>query len=322
LPQGDHAVESAEGRQDLHILMAVRNGAAHLDAQMASLAAQDHADWCLWVRDDGSGDASRERLTAFAAAHPGRVPLDLGTPPGPGSGSAAGFLRLLANPDRPAGPVAFADQDDVWLPHKTARALAALAAVPQGHPAVYASRTWLTDAALHNRRISVTHPRGPSFGNALVQNILPGNTIVLNAAAAALLTQAGPVPVAHHYWWVYLAMTAVGARVICDPEPGLLYRQHEANAMGAHRGIGPVLTRAAMLRDRVYSGWIDTHLAALQSAGLPIPAPERALLTAFAALRRRPGGWSRLRALRRLGIARQTPAGDAALAALALTGRL
>lgn len=316
-------MKSAGGQPHLHILMASRNGAAHLAAQLASLAVQDHADWSLWVRDDGSTDASRDLLAEFAAGHPGRVHLDLGRPPGgPGSGSAAGFLALLADPARPPGPVAFADQDDVWLPHKTARALAALAAVPEGQPAVYASRTWLTDAALRGRRLSVAHRRGASFGNALVQNILPGNTIVLNAAATALMARAGPVAVPHHDWWTYLVMTAVGAQVIRDPEPGLLYRQHASNTMGAHKGAGAVLSRAVQLKNRVYSGWIDRHLAALAAADLPMPAAQRDLLAGFAALRRMPGGWARLRGLRKLGIARQTPAGDMALAALALTGRL
>ena len=39
------------------ILMALYNGAPHLQAQLDSFAAQDWTDWDLLVSDDGSGDA-------------------------------------------------------------------------------------------------------------------------------------------------------------------------------------------------------------------------------------------------------------------------
>jgi glycosyltransferase involved in cell wall biosynthesis len=110
------------------VLMAVRDGAAHLEAQLHSIAAQRGVDWRLVASDDGSGDDSPAILARFAAAHPGRVRLMQG----PRQGTTANFLALLAATGADDGWLAFSDQDDIWLPDKLARATAAMKAAEVG----------------------------------------------------------------------------------------------------------------------------------------------------------------------------------------------
>lgn len=310
----------------VQILMGTRNGAAFLGDQLASLAAQDHADWALHVADDGSTDATRDIVARFAARHPGR---DIRLLDGPCRGSAANFLALAADPGVPPGPIAFADQDDVWLPHKLARALdrlAGLRAAAPGQPAAYASRTWLTDAALAGRRGSARHAPAPGFAATLVHNVLAGNTLVLDADAAALLRATVPAAlaagVAHHDWWVALAMTGAGASVLNDDLPGLLYRQHGTNALGAHRGLRGVVARLATVAGGGWAAWIDANLAALQACRAQLTPSACALLDDFAALRADPSPLARLTRLRRAGIRREGRGADLVLAALALAGRI
>ena len=87
--------------------MATRNGAAHLPAQLASLAAQSHSGWRLWVSDDGSTDATRALVQDFGRDHDVRL-ID-----GPQRGAAANFRTLLARAaqDAPQAALAFSDQD-------------------------------------------------------------------------------------------------------------------------------------------------------------------------------------------------------------------
>ena len=99
------------------IVMATRNGAAHLAEQLDSIARQTHADWSLFVSDDGSTDDTKRILADFARSHPVTV-VD-----GPRKGAAANFLSALCHPDLPLGTIALADQDDIWLPGKLARGL-------------------------------------------------------------------------------------------------------------------------------------------------------------------------------------------------------
>lgn len=329
-PNLHHDTSAAARAGRIHILMCTHNGAAHLAEQLQSFLDQTHEDWALWVRDDRSTDATLEILTAFQETHPER---DIRLLAGGGEGSAINFVSLLAHPDLPPGPVALADQDDVWLPHKLERAMAELARVEtcgtigaQDMPVVYSSRTYLTDAALLGRKPSVIHKRGPSFSNALVQNILAGNAMVLNAKAVSLLRLAAPAAlkasIGHHDWWIYLVATAAGARVINDLEPGLLYRQHGQNLMGANRGMSRAIERLTMLTDGRYAEWVSRNLEALQAAPIAMAPTEAAVLRNFVQLRKGRSGLGRVRDLWRLGLRRQTWTGTLALYALALTGRL
>ncbi len=291
----------------IRILLCTRNGMPWLAAQLDSLLSQTHANWSLWVSDDGSTDDTLACLAAFQAAHPDRLERII---TGPQQGAAANFLHLLCHPDLPAGPVALCDQDDIWYPEKLDWALKALG--PSSLPAVWAARYRVVDRDLAQSRPSPLWPRPPSLGNALVQNILSGHTLTLNAAAAALLRRAGPVTVPHHDWWIYLVMAATGGRILSDPRLVLDYRQHGANTMGARQ-----TTRRARLRglfDGTMQGWITRNLQALAQADLPLTPAARDLVTAWEG-----ATWA---TLRRHHIHRQSRRETAALYLAALSRRL
>lgn len=305
------------------ILMATRNGGPYLEAQLASFLAQECSDWALWVSDDASTDGTRARLEAFCAAHPQRTIRLLD---GPGRGAAANFLALLCHPDLPEAPVALADQDDVWLPHRLSRALLVLA-TERSLPMLYGSATWVTDADLGQRHLSRHRMPRPAFGNALVQNVIGGNTMVLNPAALRLVRQASQGWVAagrtvpHHDWWLYLVMTGAGAAIHIDPEPGLLYRQHDHNVMGASEGTRALWQRLRVAARGCYGKWIRQNAEALAAVAPFLTPRNRQVLADFRACLGL-GGLRRLMVLRRLGVHRETMAGTLALYLAALTGRV
>lgn len=254
-----------------------------------------------------------------------RATATCGILPGPQKGSARNFLALLCHAELEDAHVAFSDQDDVWLPHKLERALEALSHGDPGQPAVYASRTLLTGPALEKPRPSRLFPRPPSFGNALVQNILAGNTIVLNPAAVALLRAAGPAEAAadvpFHDWWVYQLMAGAGARIVTDTEPGLYYRQHGNNMLGSNKGVVNSLKRLQIATDNRFSGWIDRNTAALSAARDLLTEDARARLEGMVRLRQMSGRRA-VAELARLDIRRQTRVSDKVVQALAFAGRL
>lgn len=265
----------------VHILMCTRNGARWLPAQLDSLCAQTYPDWVLWVSDDGSGDDTRAILEDFAARHPGRVAAIL---EGPGQGSAANFLSLLCHPDLPAAHVALCDQDDVWLPHKLSHAMAQLRPMA-GQACGWSGRfrvCQFPSEATSGQKEYLPAPwlRGPSLGNAVVQNIMSGHTLTLTPEALALIRRAGPVRVPHHDWWIYLVLMACGARAVIDPEVVLHYRQHGQNALGRRTGLRARLARLEWLLDDTMRGWITANLDALAAADLPLSDRARALLAA------------------------------------------
>lgn len=284
------------------ILLATYNGEAFLPDQLASIAGQVGADWRLVWRDDGSSDRSAEIVESFAdRAGQGRCRR---LPGGERLGVTGSYMALLrAAVAEGAGVIAFADQDDVWLPEKLERGLAGLRT---GAPCLYCARQILVDATLRRLGESPSLTVPPGLGPALTQNVATGCTVMLDPGAARLIASSDPPPGTLHDWWSYLVVAAAGGAVVADPEPVVLYRQHAANVVGAP---GSAWARAAGALRRgpgQFMGVLRAHVAGLLAQPhLLAPRSAALLATVAAALagpRRR-----RLPVLRRCRLHRQTP---------------
>lgn len=301
------------------ILLCTFDGQRHLAEQLDSLAAQTHREWSVIASDDGSTDetlAVLERYRAEWGDH------RLSVRRGPGQGFVANFLSLACDPGLQADCYAYSDQDDIWEPDKLSRAIAWLSSMPADVPALYCARTLLVDADNREIGLSPLFARPPGFTHALVQNIGGGNTMVFNEAARRVLRRAGDrVDVAAHDWWTYLAVTACGGRVFCDPQPAVRYRQHGGNQIGMNSGWPARLTRLRRVARGQWKGWNDRHIAALRTLGPLITPPHRKVLTWFAEARTRSLP-SRLWCLKRSGVRRQTVGSNLSLFVAALFGKV
>lgn len=212
------------------ILLSVYNGEAFLNRQLDSIIEQTHGDWVLYWRDDQSSDASRAIMLSFQK-HRGQGRAVEISGPLTRLGVAASYMALLdAVP--PGRMIAFADQDDVWIPEKLAWGAAALASRPD-EPALYCARQYLTDPALTVRSESPSVRRLPDFATALTQNIATGHTVMLNVAAHRMLQGGTPPPGVLHDWWAYLVISAVGGAIMADQRCVSYYRQHQRNTVGS-----------------------------------------------------------------------------------------
>lgn len=281
------------------MLLAARDGARYLPEQLASLMTQTHP-WELWWRDDGSRDGTVALLEGRGRRVDGEENLGA-------TGCFLALLRAVAPTLAAEDCVAFADQDDVWLPEKLARGAAALAGVAARRPAIYAARQIYTDATL--RRLGTSAGvRAPSFPAALAQNVAVGCTVMLNAAGARLVAASRPPAHVFHDWWSYILVTAAGGAFLWDDEPVVLYRQHDANLVGAPRGWRRAL--AALRRGpRANMRMMRTHLAALEADAALITPQAR---DTVAALSRALAGSrvARTSALATPGLRRQTDLED------------
>lgn len=290
--------------------MGLLDGADFLAEQLQSLAGQSHRNWMLLASCDGSTDATRAILAQFARSHDDH---DIKLLDGPQRGFALNFLHLLAQAPEDADYAAFCDQDDVWLPQKLADQIAQLDGIDG--PAMICGRTIVVDAMLNEIGRSPLFLQAPHFANALVQNIGGGNTMLFNRAALAILRQAAVhVRQIHsHDWWAYQVLTGIGATVIYDPEPKLLYRQHGRNAIGQNISFKARLRRLGLLLRGRFRAWNDTTVESLAPIRTWLTPNNRRLFDAFVAARRL-GPLGRLRVYRCIGLYRQTRAGQAALA--------
>ncbi len=299
------------------ILMGLCDGGPWIGAQLDSIREQNHTNWSLMVSDDGSIDNGAAVVDRFAD---GFAPGTVKTRDGPGRGFVRNYLSMLSSVPPSAECVVFCDQDDVWLPDRLARASAVLAQIPVEVPALYLSTTWITSQDLTRQGRSRPVRRDPCFANALVQCIGGGNTMAVNRAGQRLLRAAVPegllatggIGPASHDWWMYQMISGAGGRIVADPRPSVLYRQHGWNQSGSNRGARALARRAWQVLRGDARRMVDRNLAALNASAERLTPSNRRLLRQFETARNL-HIVARLFAFRRLGLHRQTRAGTLVL---------
>ncbi|WP_336792051.1 glycosyltransferase family 2 protein [Pantoea anthophila] len=263
------------------ILMGTFNGAAFIGKQLQSIKDQEWKNWSLWVSDDGSTDDTRSVTERFFSGAENSFTVLAG----PKKGFCENFKSLIGNPAIEADFYAFADQDDIWHPAKLLRAVEYLQSLPDESPALYCSRTRLIDEHDQVLGLSPLNAKRPGFPNALLQNIASGNTMVFNTAARQLFLKILDMPVIAHDWALYLLVTACGGSVFYDPEPSVLYRQHNANVIGN----GMKLTQRVSNFIDAHQGrnrhWNDVNFSFLAQLKAEMTPENRVVFDAFRQIR-------------------------------------
>jgi glycosyltransferase involved in cell wall biosynthesis len=236
-------------------------------------------DLRIVVRDDGSTDRSFEDLYVAVT----EVMPDAIIERGPNLGPGQSFLSALECVNQTDDFVAFCDQDDVWLPDKLMSAVEALSELAPG-PALYCCRLRWVDQDLAPIGLHPLPRRPLSFANALVQNVAPGPSIVIDRAALELLRAGSPSGAVMHDAWMYLVVSAKG-KVYYDSEPHVLYRLHGRNVIGWNATIGRRVKRFAASGMGSYLGAQLRQASELQLwYGSSLPEDKQNVLARFIAL--------------------------------------
>ena len=292
------------------ILMGTYNGEAFLADQLLSIENESHTNWRLIISDDGSTDSTLTIAKSFQDKW-GSDRLEIRA--GPQQGFCTNFLSLACDPTIQADFYAFSDQDDVWMVDKLARALAYFDTVNnEDLPRVYGSRTQLVDEHLTPIGYSPLFALPRSFRNALVQSIAGGNTMVFNQRAKMVLEKTGLQQVVSHDWWLYQLIKGVGGVVFYDPQPSLLYRQHNGALVGHNCGFKAKLDRIFYVFNGRFKAWNTLNYQALIAVRHVLTIDNQVILESFNRLR---GARfkDRVRLLEVCGLYRQTWQGTLSL---------
>lgn len=211
------------------VLLSTYNGDKYLNEYLDSLNGQTCSDITLFVRDDGSSDKTLQLLLKKSQELSNYKFLLL--PSLDHLGAAQSFFNLLDKAGDDFNYYAFSDQDDIWLPTKISSAVNKLEPIPGNIPALYCSRLEYVDEDLNHLQWSKV-PRSIGFGNAVVENIASGCTIVMNKSARKLILSSPNLNCLMHDWWCYLTVSCFG-RIVFDDLSGIKYRLHSNNTIGA-----------------------------------------------------------------------------------------
>ena len=128
---------------------------------------------------------------------------------------------------------ALCDQDDVWKADKVISAIEHIK--DSNKPTLYSSAVEVVDRDLNFIRKSFTDN---SFKDPLYDILTygtPGCTFVFNKALMQKLKEYKPTTISMHDSWISFVCLAVNGLFYSDHEAYILYRQHDANVLGAQR---------------------------------------------------------------------------------------
>lgn len=216
--------------EKVNILLSTYNGEIYLPKLLDSLENQDFNNFEVIVRDDGSTDKTIEILEQY------KTRLNINIIRGDHVGVTKSFLTLLFTYSGEADYYAFCDQDDIWLPNKISTAVNTLKET-KVKPAMYFSNLSIFFGDSYNFTKNLKPFKKPfSLGNALIENVASGCTIIINRKARDVLIREMPKWALIHDHWIYLVLSSIDGIIIYDKEPKILYRQHSTNTIGIKSG--------------------------------------------------------------------------------------
>ena len=216
------------------VLMSAYNGEKYIREQIDSILAQEGVALTLYIRDDGSSDATPLILAEYASKDE-RVRF-VNPQTRENFGVCRSFLMLVRyalKDNSRTEYFSFADQDDVWRTEKLKRAAGYLKNA--GRPkrgALYISNKTIADADL--AVLTEEHMRiGNDLFDVFWPNVVAGCTMVMDRRLAEIAARHIPGRDHFHDAWVLRIARIIGSEVIFDRYTGsMLHRQHGKNTFG------------------------------------------------------------------------------------------
>ncbi|MFC0265036.1 glycosyltransferase family 2 protein [Alloscardovia macacae] len=330
--------QDRDAQSRVSILLSTYNGEKYLREQVESIQKQTYTNWHLFIRDDGSRDAT-PYIIAELAENDERITW-INPHERENLGVVGSFQALLAHAT--ADFYLFSDQDDYWLEDKVAtqvsRALAHAAECGRRgvvEPYMNYMDPVVVDAQLNTLTPSMIRSQSGHANTTLVEelteNTVTGGVSLINDALAQLWLGGGASSSADasaimmHDWFLALLATAHGTLEFIDQQ-GELYRQHEANVLGARTFSKRVaqLSRPDLL---VRKYWTLIHRSQKQAAlvlenrygGEELTEEKRELIRAFVTIENLP--WrERARVLKRYNLRKNKRLMTLAFRVLLITG--
>ncbi|MCB8747111.1 glycosyltransferase [Rhodoferax sp. U2-2l] len=235
---------------NIAICLAAYNGVVWLPEQMNSILKQMGVNVTVFVSVDRSTDGTELWCDKRAHSDSRIVLLPHGERFG---GASRNFFRIVREVDfSEYDYVSFADQDDIWLPHKLLRAHEMLSSTGADAYSSNVTAFWLD-----GRMALIEKSHQQVQWDFLFEAAGPGCTYVMRKELACAVQDVvrsrwdEMQDVGLHDWFIYAFARANGCKWFIDDVSSMLYRQHESNQVGVNAGWRAFMHRA----DKVLSGW-------------------------------------------------------------------
>ncbi len=264
------------------VLLAAYNGEQWIGHQLDSIWSQEGVIVDVFVSLDLSSDNTLSLLQNLKCNHTNLFILPYGERFG---GAAKNFYRLIKEVDLSMYDyVAFADQDDIWLPEKLCHGVEA---IQSSGSKAYSSDVMAFWSNGRQKLIKKSHPQ--KRFDFMFESAGPGCTYIfrvepfLDFKDFVTSHWARVLEVEFHDWLAYAFFRSRGHKWLIDNSPTMLYRQHEFNQFGANSSWVAYLHRLSLITDKWYAHQVQTISQVL---GLP-SASKRFIFSNFMQTRRK-----------------------------------
>jgi rhamnosyltransferase len=218
------------------VLLTIYNGHKYLNEQIQSILSQKDVGVTIFISVDLSSDGSLVVCQSLAANHSNIILL----PHGQRFGSAGqNFFRLIHDVDFLGYDyIAFADQDDIWLPNKLSSAIEKL---KETNADGYSSN--LTAFWEDGRQKLIDKAQPQRQWDFLFEGGSAGCTYVLEKKLAfhvQSIVKSRYIDfrnVYWHDWFIYAFARANDYKWVFDSDSYIQYRQHANNEVGVNTGF-------------------------------------------------------------------------------------
>lgn len=229
------------------ILLAVYNGEKWLVEQLASIFSQKNIALDIVISIDKSTDSSYAICESFSSENVRILPY--------GSifgGAGANFYHLIHESDFSSYDyVAFSDQDDIWFDNKISHAINKLVGFDAYSSNVTAfwenGKQCLINKAQPQKRYDYFfEAAGPGCTYVLTQKLAMDFKRFLHENYEEVKK------VSLHDWLMYAFARERNYKWFIDQTPGMLYRQHANNQVGANTSLSGAFKRLRKIRQSWY----------------------------------------------------------------------
>lgn len=249
----------------VNILLSTYNGEKYLSEQLDSLLQQTYRNIVIYVRDDGSNDHTLQILEKYQTrcnkeqgSGPQIVILQENKPVN--LGYMESFWTLLRMCER-ADYYAFCDQDDVWLPNKVERGVAAMEKENNGIPLLYSSGFVYCDENMEETGYPAQISTPVKFKDVLFYTPAYGFTIMINNKLREQALGVASLENMPHDGWCQKIAAAMG-KFIYDSTITAKYRRHASTV--TYAGPQKIKLMIKWLKNEIFGNEMEEYYRVLR----------------------------------------------------------
>lgn len=216
------------------IIMSTYNGEKYICEQLDSLINQTYKNIDIYIRDDGSNDNTISILDEYKKKYNNIFLIK-----GNNIGFVKSFYCILKYADG-YDYYAFCDQDDKWHTEKIENSIKKIDIIKSDKPICVFTEYNYCDESLHYIGKSKLCNGSMTFRNALVENIISGNTSFFNNRLREKILLFDSNDIYIHDWLLYMVSAGIG-ELVYDENASLEYRRIDSSVSPCGKNIVKIL---------------------------------------------------------------------------------